>query len=47
MKGNLFMVKPNGAISQKVNDKGSMLEVTVSVPWIEVGDASNAVILGE
>lgn len=45
MKGNMYMVKPNGAISQKVNDKSGLLEVTVSVPWVEVGDASKAVIL--
>ena len=45
MKGNMYMVKPNGAISQKINDKSGLLEVTVSVPWVEVGDASKAVIL--
>ena len=45
MKGNLYMVKPNGSVSQKINDKSGLLEVTVSVPWVEVGDASKAVIL--
>ena len=45
MKGNMYMVKPNGAISQKINDKSGLLEVTVSFPWVEVGDASKAVIL--
>ena len=45
MKGNLMMVKPNGAISQSINNKSGKMEVTVSVPWVEVGDASKATIL--
>lgn len=45
MKGNMYMVKPNGAISQKINDKSGLLEMTISFPWVEVGDASKAVIL--
>lgn len=45
MKGNLYMVRLSGPVSQTQNVRSGMLEVTVSVPWIEVGDASDAKIL--
>ena len=45
MKGNLYLVRLSGPVSQTVNTKGGMLEVTVSLPWIEAGDASDAKIL--
>ena len=45
LKGNLYMVRLSGPISQTVNYKTGVMEVTVSVPWIEVGDADDAKIL--
>lgn len=44
MKGNLYMVRLAGPISQTVNNVSGMLEVSVSVPWVEVGDAEDAKI---
>lgn len=45
LKGNLYMVRLSGPISQTVNYKTGVMEVTVTVPWIEVGDAENVKIL--
>lgn len=45
MKGNLYFVRLSGPISQTTNYKTGIMEVTVSVPWIEVGDASGVKIL--
>ena len=47
MKGNLYMVRLAGPITQTVNNKSGILEVSVSVPWVEVGDASDAKIYTE
>lgn len=45
MKGNLYMVKLSGPVSQTINNQTGMLSVTVSVPWIEVGDARDVKII--
>lgn len=45
MKGNLYMVRLSGPISQTVNYKTGVMEVTVSVPWVEVGDAEDVKII--
>lgn len=45
MKGNLYMVRLSGPISQTVNYKTGIMEVTVSVPWVEVGDAEDVKII--
>lgn len=45
MKGNLYMVKLSGPVSQTTNNQTGMLSVTVSVPWIEVGDAGDVKII--
>lgn len=45
MKGNLYMVKLSGPVSQTINNQTGMLSVTVSVPWIEVGDAGDVKII--
>lgn len=45
MKGNLYMVGISGAITQTVNIKSKVQEITVSVPWEEVGDASNVSLI--
>lgn len=44
MKGNLYMVRLAGPITQTINNKTGVLEVSVSVPWVEVGDADNVKI---
>lgn len=45
MKGNLYMVKLSGPVSQTINNQTGMLSVMVSVPWIEVGDAGDVKII--
>lgn len=45
MKGNLYFVRLSGPITQTTNYKTGIMEVTVSVPWIEAGDASGVKIL--
>ena len=45
MKGNLYMVGISGPITQTVNTKSKVQEVTISVPWEEVGDASNVSLI--
>lgn len=45
MKGNLYMVGISGPITQTVNIKSKVQEVTISVPWEEVGDASNVSLI--
>lgn len=45
MKGNLYMAKLSGPVSQTINNQTGMLSVTVSVPWIEVGDAGDVKII--
>lgn len=45
MKGNIYMVTPSDAITQTINTKTLVQEVTVSIPWQEIGDASTAVIV--
>ena len=44
MKGNLYMVRLSGPISQTVDNRTGSLAVSVSVPWVEVGDAEDAKI---
>ncbi len=45
MKGHIRMIAPNGAITQTVNIKSPQLEVTISFPWVEIGDASKVSII--
>ena len=47
MKGNLYMVRLSGPISQTIDNKSPHLPVTVSVPWVEVGDTGDAKIYVE
>lgn len=47
MKGNLYMVRLSGPITQTINNQTGVLEVSVSVPWVEVGDASDVKIYTE
>lgn len=39
MKGNLYMVRLSGPISQTIDNNSPSLPVSVSVPWVETGDA--------
>ena len=43
-KGNLYMVRLAGGITQTIDNSNVFRSVTVTVPWIEVGDASEAMI---
>lgn len=45
VKGNLYMVHTNGPITQSMSTKSYFNEVTISLPWVEVGDASNVSII--
>lgn len=45
MKGNLYEVAPSGAIQQTINTKSAVQQVTVSIPYKEVGDASDVSII--
>ena len=45
MKGSLHMVHISAPIVQTVNTKSSVQQVTVTVPWEEVGDASNVSLI--
>ena len=47
MKGNLYMVRLAGPISQTIDNKSPHLPVSVSVPWVEVGDADGVRIYAE
>lgn len=47
MKGNLYMVRLSGPITQTINNQTGTLEVSVSVPWVEVGDAKDAKLYTE
>ena len=45
MKGNIYMVQISAPITQTINTASGKQEVTVSVPWEEVGDASNVSLI--
>lgn len=45
MKGNIYQVHTSAPITQTQNTKTAYLETTVSVPWVEVGDASNVSLI--
>lgn len=40
-KGSFRLIKINGAITQKINAKWPNQASTITIPWVEVGDASN------
>lgn len=44
-KGNLYEVHTSAPISQTINTASRQQEVTVSVPWQEVADASNVALI--
>lgn len=45
MKGHLRMVATNGAITMTQDLKKWQLSTSISLPWVEVGDASNVAII--
>ena len=45
MKGDIYKIGISGAITQTVNTKSRLQEVTISIPFEEIGDASDAVII--
>lgn len=47
IKGNLYMVRLSGPISQTIDNRTGKLAVSVSVPWVEVGDADGVKIYTE
>lgn len=42
-RGNVIKVALAGEISLSVNDKSYAKEITASVPWVEIGDAEDAI----
>lgn len=44
-KGNLFMVAISGAITQTINTKSNKKEVTISIPWEEIGSCEGISIV--
>lgn len=45
MKGNIYMVGVSDAITQTINTKTAVQQVSVSIPWQETGSAQDAVII--
>lgn len=45
IKGNLYMVGIEGAVSQTINNASPLQEVTISVGWREIGDATGISII--
>ena len=45
MKGHLRMVATSGAISMTQDLKKRQLSTTISLPWVEIGDASDVTII--
>lgn len=45
-KGDLLQIRPSGEISMETMDNTRQQALTVSFPWVEVGDASNVAIYG-
>ena len=44
LKGNMFMVGTSGAITSTINNMTGAMPTTVSIPWVEVGDADTAMV---
>ena len=46
-KGHFLLVHTNGEVTAKTDTKKAVMPQTVTVPWIEVGDASNILLVSE
>ena len=44
-KGNLYMVRTGGAVQTAVKDEYPNQATTISIPWVEIDDAQDAVII--
>lgn len=44
-KGNMYMVRIGGAIQTTITDVYPNQATNIAIPWVEIGDASNAVLL--
>ena len=44
-RGSLLMIRPNGPIQMETKDEWYNQAVSIELPWIEVGDASNVSII--
>lgn len=45
MKGRLRMIATNGAITMTTNIKQKQQSISISFPWVEIGDASDVTII--
>lgn len=45
MKGRLRMIHTSGAISMTTNIKQKQQSISISFPWVEIGDASDVTII--
>lgn len=45
LKGHILMVGTSGPISRSINNQTRVLPTTISIPWTEVGDASDVSII--
>lgn len=45
MKGNLRMVKTNGAIQHTITQSSRVMQTKISLPWVEVGSAEDVSII--
>lgn len=44
-KGNLYMVRTGGAVQMSAHDEYANQATTITLPWVEVDDAENAIII--
>lgn len=44
-KGNMYMVRTGSAIQTTITDVYPNQATSIAIPWVEIGDASNAVVL--
>lgn len=45
-KGEILQIETSAPVAMQISDKYAVQPVKISLPWVEVGDASNANILG-
>lgn len=45
IKGAMWLIETNGAVTVQVNDKSGTLPIKMSYPWVEVGDSSDKSII--
>ena len=45
MKGEIWQIETNGAITADITDTSASLPIRISFPWVEVGDADSSAIV--